>query len=130
MTLRSRVSALLLAIVLSATPADAQTQVATVERIHFDQAAESLAEAQSFRYTAYFDGASTGVGLAAPCALVAAVIHCTADLPALTPGAHTLQISAARVLDDGTVAESPKTAPYAFVLVVAPAQPINVSIRK
>lgn len=86
------------------------------ERFGWDQHAADAAELATFRYAIYVDGARselTGVS----CASVPrqAGFACSAPLPPLSPGSHTLEISTFIVNDEG-VLESARSAPLYVVL--------------
>jgi glucose/arabinose dehydrogenase len=65
------------------------------ERIGWDQQAADAAELATFRYAIYVDGVRSEM-TGATCAASAgtAGFACTAPLPPLTPGAHTLELAA------------------------------------
>lgn len=95
--------------------------------LEWDQEAADLATAQGYTYTAVID-ALPAVALAVTCAEknppVESVFDCTAPFPAVTPGAHTIEIIASN--QAGSSQPSP---PFSFVFMVVPAQPKNVRIR-
>jgi glucose/arabinose dehydrogenase len=79
------------------------------ERLGWNQPAADAVELATIGYVVYVDGARTAlVGAACAPAPAASAFACTAALPALTPGAHTLELAA--VITDGSVLESPRSA--------------------
>ena len=91
-------------------PSDTDT-IRGNERLGWDQAAATQAELQTFRYAIYVDG-TRSVLTDATCgtAAAAAGFQCSARLPSMTPGQHTLELAAFTVTS-GVVAESPRSAP-------------------
>lgn len=81
------------------------------ERVGWDQQAADAVELATFRYAMYVDGVRAELSNVS-CATSSGSggFACTASLPALSPGAHTLEL-AAFVVDGTTVAESPRSAP-------------------
>jgi glucose/arabinose dehydrogenase len=79
------------------------------ERIGWDQPAANAAELAAFRYAVYVDGTRSEL-TSVSCSTTAgpAGFACSAALPSMTPGAHTLEIAAFVV--DGAVLESGKSA--------------------
>jgi hypothetical protein len=66
-------------------------------------------ELAAIGYVVYVDGARTALaGVACAPAPAGSVFACTAPLPALTPGAHALELAA--FVTDGSVLESPRSA--------------------
>ena len=89
------------------------------ERIGWDQQAGSQTELATFRYAAYVDGSRSELA-GVSCAAAPAAFSCTARLPAMNPGPHTLEI-ASFIVDSGTVLESAKSTPLRVVVgVLAP----------
>ena len=114
MLLRRRLVALA-ALVLSACggspPAPVNTETITgVERFGWDQPAADAGELASFRYALYVDDArSEAADVSCAPGASSGRFACTARLPALTAGEHTLQV-AAFVTDGGTTRESTRSA--------------------
>ena len=81
------------------------------ERLGWDQTAATQAELQTFRYAIYVDG-TRSVLSDATCATVvtAAGFQCSARLPPMTPGQHSLEL-AAFTTTSGVIAESPRSPP-------------------
>jgi hypothetical protein len=80
------------------------------ERFGWDQAAADAAEAASFRFAIYVDDArSEATDASCATSQASGRFACTAALPAMTTGAHSLQV-AAFVLDAGVVRESARSA--------------------
>jgi hypothetical protein len=115
----------LLALLLLAPAAAAQTPGSSAQRFAWDQAAPTIADAQALTYRYYPDGAAAGVTFpAVTCAGAVSPFTCSAPIPAFTPGNHTIALTAANV-----AGESPKSGPFVFVFVVIPGAPVNVRIQ-
>ena len=120
-----------LLLVLVAGPAMAQTTpVVGTEKLGWDQDAASTADLTLLSWAAYIDQAATPVPIAnVTCGQVkgASGFPCQGDIPALTPGDHTITMVA--VLMVGTVRlESLKAVPLPVRLVIAPPAPTGVKI--
>lgn len=89
--------------------ADGTETITGVERFGWDQSAADAGELASFRYALYVDGAR---GEASEVSCTAGQssgrFACTARLPALSAGVHTLQV-AAFVIDGGVARESERS---------------------
>ena len=97
-------------------PAD--ERITGSERLGWDQPAGDAAELASFHYAIYMDGMRSELaGTVCTTDAVAGRFGCSARLPAMSPGAHSLELAAFSV-DDG-VLESPKSPPLR--VIVAPA---------
>ncbi|MGH9141171.1 MAG: PQQ-dependent sugar dehydrogenase [Vicinamibacterales bacterium] len=85
------------------------------ERIGWDQAAADAVELAIFGYAIYVDGART-VASDVSCASAPndTTFACTARLPSMTAGAHTLEL--ASFVDQGTLLESARSAPLHVML--------------
>ncbi len=80
------------------------------ERIGWDQPASSTVELSTFRYELYVDGAPTSItGVSCGDTATAAGFACSGNLPALTPGQHTLEL--ATIANNGGLFESARSAP-------------------
>lgn len=107
---------------------DAQTPVGAGSRYTWDQGAASLAEAQSYVYKLYKDGASgvvvTGVTCTAPVPpSPLGTFPCSAPFAAEVPGVpHSVTLTATGA---GTL-ESPPSVAYAYVYSVQTARPLNL----
>ena len=108
------------------TPGGVET-ITGRERIGWDQLAGDTAELATFRYAIYVDGARSEVADAS-CggAAGAAGFACSGRLPALSPGAHTLELATFLA---GTDAESARSAPLRVTVAptaagVAPVTPV------
>jgi hypothetical protein len=80
------------------------------ERLGWDQAAADASELATFGYAIYVDGTpneATGVTCAA--ATAAGTFPCTARLPSMSAGAHTLELTA--FVNDGSLLESARSSP-------------------
>jgi glucose/arabinose dehydrogenase len=92
------------------------------ERIGWDQQASDAAELARFRYALYVDGVR-GELAEASCSgsPAAAGFACSGRLPALAPGAHTLELAA--YVDGDGVIESPRSPPLRVTVVASTAAP-------
>jgi len=100
------------------TPPPGTQTINGTERVGWDQPAADAVDLAAIRYAIYVDGTRTeAAGVACASSAAAAGFACTARLPPLTPGAHSLQI--ASFVDDGGVLESARSA--ALQVTVTPA---------
>ncbi len=79
------------------------------ERLGWNQAATSADQLATFRYAAYVDGSRVELADGACTGPVGGTAPCSSRMPAMTPGAHTIEL-ASFVVDGATVAESGKSA--------------------
>lgn len=86
-------------------------------RLAWDQSAESLADAQAYRFTAYVNGATTGAVVTATCSGAASPFECVTPLPATSIGTHTVVIAAQTVFDDGLFSDEARSAAFSFRVV-------------
>lgn len=86
-------------------------------RLAWDQDAESLADAQAYRFTAYVDGATTGAVVTATCSGAASPFECVAPLPVTSLGTHTVVIAAQTVFDGGLLSDEARSAAFTFRVV-------------
>jgi hypothetical protein len=96
------------------------------ERLGWDQPAANVSELSSLNFAIYVDGTRSvlpGVSCTA-----SAGFACSAQLPALSPGNHTLEV-AAFVLDDGAPLESARS-PAIRVTVTPGLRPTTRIIRR
>jgi len=101
------------------SPTSPGEQITGRERLGWDQPASDTIEPASLRYAIYVDDARvelTGVSCAA--APTSASVACTAPLPPLSAGDHTLAL-AAFVLDGSAVLESGRSSPLRVVVMAA-----------
>ena len=98
------------------------------ERLGWDQSASSAAELATFRYAIYVDGTRSEVA-DANCGGTAgaAGFACSGRLPAMSNGAHTLELAA--FFDAGGIVESAKSAPLR-VTVAGTAAPASATTLK
>lgn len=92
------------------SPPSGSETIRGTERLGWDQAAADTFELASIHYVIYVDGvrvelADASCGTTA----TAAGFSCSAQLPTLTAGSHTLELAA--YLQDSSVLESPRSAP-------------------
>ncbi len=103
---------------ITASPVSAQTPAVPSDKLGWSQSADDITK---FGFVLVVDGQRqssqmTGV----TCVSASGAYTCTAPLPALTPGNHTLALIAVRT--DGTlVAESQPSSPLAITIVVVTA---------
>ena len=91
------------------TPPPSAETINGSERIGWDQPAADTVELAAIRYAIYVDAARTeAAGVTCASTATAAGFACTARLPPLTSGAHTLQL--ASFVTDGGVLESARSA--------------------
>jgi quinoprotein glucose dehydrogenase len=100
-------------------PPDQVEIITGAERLGWEQPARDVVELAGIGYAIYVDGAREELQAAA-CGAEAAAggFSCSAPLPALTPGSHTLEL--ASFIDDGGLLESARSAALR-VIVTAPA---------
>jgi glucose/arabinose dehydrogenase len=92
------------------TPGPPQT-VTGAERLGWTQTAANSGELSTFRYAIYVDGARaelTGASCQPPASPASTDFECSAPLPAMSAGAHTLEL--ATFIVDGSVLESVRSA--------------------
>jgi len=103
-----------------AVPRDPIT-VNGMERIGWDQPAATAADASTMHYVIYVDGARTSLHdvscAPSPAPASSSTFSCTAPLPRLTLGTHTLEL--ASTVDGGPVHESARSAPMPITVVRA-----------
>lgn len=90
-------------------------QVSGGERLGWSQQAANASELSTFQYAIYIDG-SRALLSGASCGAIAASagFDCSAPLPIITPGSHTIELAAFAV--DGGVLESAKSPPLRVTL--------------
>ena len=98
------------------TPPPGNETINGTERIGWDQRAADTVELAAIGYVLYVDGTRTPL-TAVTCATeaVTAGFACSARLPALSAGSHTLQL--ASFITDGTVLESERSASLSVTVV-------------
>jgi glucose/arabinose dehydrogenase len=84
-------------------------------KLAWDQFAPSADELRKYSYVLYVDGTAVPLSGAACGTLAAETLTaaCTAPLPAMAPGPHTLEM-ATRVTENGVVLESARSAPITY----------------
>jgi len=102
------------------TPPSTPVTVTGAERIGWDQPAGDAVELATIGYAIYVDGTrSVASGVACAQNAGATTFACTAALPPLTPGAHSLQV--ASFVNDGALLESTRSAALQVTLVTTTA---------
>jgi len=101
----------------STTPAPSET-ITGNERLGWDQRASDALELSTFRYAVYVDGTRSEL-TAATCATTSTdgAFACSARLPALSTGAHTIEL--ASFIVDGSVFESARSPALRVTLGIA-----------
>ncbi len=95
------------------------------ERIGWDQQASDTVELATFRYAIYVDGTRSVVAeVSCGATAAAAGFPCSGRLPALSAGAHTLEL--ASFVDDGGVLESARSSALRVTVVASTAPPVAV----
>jgi glucose/arabinose dehydrogenase len=89
-------------------------QVSPGDRLGWTQPTPDTADIASLQFALYVDGTRTAL-TGAGCTTAASGFECSAVLPTLTPGAHTLEL-AAFVTDGSVTAESTRSAPLRVVV--------------
>jgi len=117
---------ILLLVCLIAVPVNAQSPVATPNSLlEWDQAALDVSTAQSYIYKYYLDGSLTGFVLSPiNCVANGTLFNCSTKFPTISPGTHTLQLTAGN-----EAGESLKSSPFGFAFVTVPITPGNIRIR-
>jgi glucose/arabinose dehydrogenase len=93
-----------------------EVRVSPGDRLGWTQQAADTATVQSFQFALYLDGARlTLTGVTCTAAASSAAFDCSAQLPTLSPGTHTLEL-ASFVSDGSTIAESARSAPLRVVV--------------
>jgi glucose/arabinose dehydrogenase len=102
-----------------------EVQVSPGDRLGWTQPVPETAEITSVQFALYVDGARTTLA-GASCARVAAAFECSAVLPALTAGTHTLELGAF-VSEGSATAESTRSAPLTVVAVARSGATLSTS---
>jgi hypothetical protein len=114
-----------IAILLVSSVVYAQPPATGGNKLGWDQAASSLAEAQGYTYKYYPDSATTGTTLISiTCVGATSPYQCEVAFPAFTPGNHTVTLTASNL-----AGESVKSAPLNFTFIVTPGAPTNLKIK-
>ena len=101
-------------------------QAIPTSKFAWDQSAPDLTTVQAYTYKHYDDNSATGVAfVGVTCTGTASPFTCVVNIPAYTPGNHSITLSASNV-----AGESVKSAPFAFVFVVTPGSPANIRIQQ
>jgi glucose/arabinose dehydrogenase len=100
------------------TPPPANETINGTERIGWDQRASDAVELAAIRYAAYVDGTRSELaGVSCASSATTAGFACSARLPVLSAGSHTLQL--ASFIVDGSVLESARSASLNVTVVAA-----------
>jgi glucose/arabinose dehydrogenase len=100
------------------TPPSGPETITGSERIGWDQPAADAVELAAIRYAIYVDGTRTeAAGVTCATTATAAGFACTARLPPLTRGSHTLQL--ASFVNDGSLLESTRSTALPVNVVAA-----------
>ncbi len=92
------------------------------EHLGWDQAANDAVELGAFHYALYIDDQRNELASSCDTAPPAGPYSCSAPLPHMNPGSHTLQM-ATFLIDAGTVLESARTDPFRVTVSGAAAPP-------
>lgn len=113
-----------------APPAGGGETISGSERVGWVQPASSATELAMYQYAIYVDGSRRLLDNSS-CAATASAggFACSAPLPALTPGRHTLELAAFIVAEGGSVVEGPRSAPLHVTVVGATAPAGSVLAR-
>jgi glucose/arabinose dehydrogenase len=101
----------------SDSQAPSQPGASSGPKLAWDQFAPSTEDLRQYSYVLYVDGAPVPLTAASCGALAAETLTaaCTAPLPALAPGQHTLAM-ATRITRDGIILESGRSAPISYTV--------------
>lgn len=114
---------------MGATPALAQSPAVPSDRLGWTQSA-GAAEIADLTFGVYVDGSKVALPTATcVAAATTGMYDCVAPFPAMTPGAHTLELVAIRTMGT-TVLESAKSVPLAVTFVVVPSAPQSPRVVK
>lgn len=107
-----------LLLLLISVPALSQTNVTPTSKLIWDYPNVTLAVAQAFGENYYVDAATTGVALTGKtCTFTTNLATCQTAFPALTPGAHTLAITAT---SSGLESTKSNVLSFSFVILIVP----------
>jgi glucose/arabinose dehydrogenase len=107
----------------SPSPSPGPERITGTERLGWNQPAGDAGELASFFYAIYVDSArSTFSSVSCEATPSQAGYACSARLPALSTGPHTLEL-AAFILDAGAVVESSRSAPLQVIVGAVAAEP-------
>jgi hypothetical protein len=99
------------------TPVPPQT-ITGNEHLSWNQQAADSTTLASIRYAIYVDSTRSELtGASCPATSVTTAFACTAPLPGMSPGAHTLALASFIVTATGTVLESAQSSPLQVVVV-------------
>jgi hypothetical protein len=125
------VACLLAYVGVTVLTAQSVQDIAPSQKLNWKQSASTLAEANSYRYTYFLDGSTTGTVFVSGCTGTTSPFNCTSAIPAnvmanTSSGTHTVTITASVVLADGTALDSGKSVVCSFRFATAPATPTNL----
>jgi hypothetical protein len=112
-------------LLLIASTVYAQPPATGANKLGWDQAAPTLADAQGYTYKYFPDSATTGTALVSvTCIGATSPYQCDVAFPAFTPGPHTLTLTTSNI-----AGESVKSLPLNFAFVVTPGAATNLRIK-
>jgi hypothetical protein len=118
---------LVLAFVLLAGIASAQSSATPTSKLVWDQIAPDLATANAYTYREYPETWVSGPGTVltpVTCTGTTSPFVCSTPFPAFTPGGHAVTMTAGNA-----AGESLKSTPFPFTFVVIPSPPTNLRIQ-
>jgi glucose/arabinose dehydrogenase len=110
----------------SPPPSSAGETVTGRERLGWSQPAENPADAATYQYAVYVDGGRRVLEGVTCVPSSGTAADCTAPLPSLTPGAHTLQIAAFLMFGDEVIEGPRSTALQVTVMGVVAAAAVEI----
>lgn len=114
---------------LFSTTLSAQTVIApTGNAICWDQVAQDLPTAQSLIYQSSTDNGPI-VAITPTCSGTSSPFTCQIPLPAITPGAHSVSVTASTKLSDGSLLTS-TAGIFTYIIGTPPSPPSNFRIIK
>ena len=102
--------------------------IGDVERMGWDIPGSSLAEITAFEYGALVDGAPSVIVLNVTCVEDGGQFSCTGDFPSMTPGMHSLTLTARRI-SGNTGVTSMESNILMVDLLIAAGIPTNLRIE-
>lgn len=100
------------------------SQAISSSKFIFDQSAPDLISANGYTYKYYSDGSLTPTNfIGVTCVGTNSPFVCSVNIPAFTPGTHTVQFTATNI-----AGESAKSSLFSFTFVVTPSAPLNIRL--